>query len=103
MISPDRWAGGSSPGLADRYPGIYISGWAIRGILFGVSPFDVPTLIVVAIGFATATLFACYLAARRVTALKPFQISQGTVTLSVPANSDSTVRGSGTDLGATLA
>ena len=58
-------------GLLIGMPGIYISGQAIRGLLIDVSPFDAPTLIATATGLVTVTLFACYLAARRVTTIEP--------------------------------
>lgn len=52
-------------------PGIYIAGQAIRGLLIDVSPFDTPTLTAVAVGLFAVGLVACYLAARRVTAIEP--------------------------------
>jgi hypothetical protein len=51
-----------------------MAGQAIRSVLIGVSPFDAPTLIGVAIGLAAVALFACYLAARRVTSIDPSQM-----------------------------
>lgn len=58
-------------GLLFGIPGIYVSGQAIQGLLIGVSPFDVPTLATVAVGLVAIALLACYLAARRVTAIDP--------------------------------
>jgi putative ABC transport system permease protein len=58
-------------GLMIGIPGIYMAGEAIQGFLICVSPFDVPTLTIVAIGLITIGLFACYMAARRVTAIDP--------------------------------
>jgi putative ABC transport system permease protein len=58
-------------GLLIGVPGIYVAGEALRGFLVGVSPFDAPTLAAVAIGLVTLALLACYLAARRVTAISP--------------------------------
>ena len=58
-------------GLLIGIPGIYMSGQALRSVLIGVSPFDAPTLIAVVIGLAAVALFACYLAARRVTVIDP--------------------------------
>jgi ABC-type lipoprotein release transport system permease subunit len=52
-------------------PGIYMSGGALQSFLIGVSPFDRPTPVAVAIGLVTIALLACYLAARRVTAIDP--------------------------------
>jgi putative ABC transport system permease protein len=61
-------------GLLIGVPGVYMSGQAIRSVLIGVSPFDAPTLISVAIGLAAVALLACYLAARRVTSIDPSQM-----------------------------
>jgi ABC-type antimicrobial peptide transport system permease subunit len=58
-------------GLLIGIPGIYMAGQALRGLLVGVSPFDIPTLTAVALGLAAVALLACYLAARRVTAIEP--------------------------------
>jgi predicted permease len=58
-------------GLLIGIPGIYMAGEALRGFLIGISPFDTPTLAVVAIGLAVATLLACYLAARRILTIAP--------------------------------
>jgi putative ABC transport system permease protein len=58
-------------GMLIGIPGIYMAGEALRGFLIGVSPFDASTLLAVAIGFAAVALLACYLAARRVTAIDP--------------------------------
>lgn len=58
-------------GLLVGAPGIYLSGRAIGGALVGVSPFDPLTLGAVASGLALVALAACYLPARRVTAIEP--------------------------------
>jgi ABC-type antimicrobial peptide transport system permease subunit len=58
-------------GLLAGTPGIYLAGKALQGLLIGISPFDTPTLAAVALGLVAVTLLACYLAARRVTALDP--------------------------------
>jgi putative ABC transport system permease protein len=58
-------------GLMTGIPGIYLAGEALRGLLVGVSPFDAPTLAVVALGLIAISLLACYLAARRVTRIEP--------------------------------
>jgi len=58
-------------GLLAGIPGIYMAGKALQGLLIGISPFDTPTLAAVALGLVAVTLLACYLAARRVTALDP--------------------------------
>jgi putative ABC transport system permease protein len=58
-------------GLVIGIPGIYMAGEALRGLLVGVSPFDTSTLIAVAAGLMAVALLACYLAARRATAIAP--------------------------------
>jgi len=58
-------------GLLIGIPGIYISGEALQGLLIDVSPFDTSTLAAVAIGLVAVALLACYLAARRVSAIEP--------------------------------
>jgi len=58
-------------GLLLGTPILYISGQAIRGVLIGVSPFDVLTLTAVAAGLAIVALLTCYFAALRVTAIEP--------------------------------
>jgi putative ABC transport system permease protein len=58
-------------GLVIGIPGVDMAGEAIRGLLIDVSPFDVPTIITVTIGLIVVSLLACYLAARRVTAIEP--------------------------------
>ncbi len=58
-------------GLLIGVPGVYLAGEALQGFLVGVSPFDAPTLAAVVIGLITLALLACYLAARRVTAIAP--------------------------------
>ncbi|MGI9182540.1 MAG: FtsX-like permease family protein [Longimicrobiaceae bacterium] len=56
-------------GLLLGVPGIYLSAQALRGLLVGVSPFDPLTLA--AGGLALVALVACYVPARRVTAIEP--------------------------------
>jgi predicted permease len=58
-------------GLLLGAPVLYMSGQAIRGVLIGVSPFDLVTLVTVATGLALVALSTCYLAAMRVTAIEP--------------------------------
>ena len=58
-------------GMLIGIPGIYMAGEALRGFLVGVSPYDTPTIASAAAGLVTAGLFACYVAARRVTRLAP--------------------------------
>ncbi len=58
-------------GLLIGVPGIYFSGEALRDVLVGISPFDAPTLMLVAIGLAVVALVACYVPARRVATIEP--------------------------------
>jgi putative ABC transport system permease protein len=58
-------------GVLIAIPGIYVSGDLIRGLLIDVSPWDVPTLLIVTAGLALVTLTACYLPARRVLRIDP--------------------------------
>ncbi len=58
-------------GLLIGIPGIYMSGEALKGFLIEVSPFDGLTLAAVVIGLIAVALLACYVAARRVTAIDP--------------------------------
>jgi putative ABC transport system permease protein len=52
-------------------PGVVLAGKAIRGILVGVSPLDVATLLAVAVGLSVVTMVTCYLPARRVLGIEP--------------------------------
>jgi putative ABC transport system permease protein len=58
-------------GLLIGIPGIYFASRVIGSVLVGVSPFDVPTLAVVAVGLALVAAIACYLPARRVAGIDP--------------------------------
>jgi len=58
-------------GLLFGIPGLYMAGHALRGFLIELSPFDTPTLAVAAIVLVVVAMLACYLAARRVTAINP--------------------------------
>lgn len=58
-------------GLVIGIPGVYLAGRTIAGTLVGVSPFDPPTLAVVALGLAAVALGACYVPARRVGGIEP--------------------------------
>ncbi len=58
-------------GMLIGLPGVFMFGQAMRHVLIGISPFDPLTLTTVATGLAAVALFACYLAARRVTAIEP--------------------------------
>ncbi|HEY4219166.1 MAG TPA: ADOP family duplicated permease [Gemmatimonadaceae bacterium] len=58
-------------GFVVGVPGVLLTGSVIRSALVGVSPFDPLTLSGVVTGMMIVTLAACYLAARRVTAIDP--------------------------------
>jgi predicted permease len=58
-------------GLLLAAPVVVLGGKALRGVLVGVSPLDPVTLTAVGIGLALVALAACYLPARRVTAIEP--------------------------------
>ena len=60
-------------GVLIAVPGVYLAGDIIRGLLVGISPFDPPTLIAVALGLGVVALIACYLPARRVLGIHPAQ------------------------------
>jgi putative ABC transport system permease protein len=61
-------------GLLIGIPGIYMAGRALEGFLIGVSPTDTPTFIAVALGLVVIALLACYLAARRISAIEPSRL-----------------------------
>jgi putative ABC transport system permease protein len=58
-------------GIALGIPGVYLAGGLVRGVLVGVSPWDLPTLATVAAGLAGVTIGACYVPARRVLRIDP--------------------------------
>jgi putative ABC transport system permease protein len=60
-------------GVLIAVPGVYFAGDIIRGVLVGISPFDPPTLLAVALGLGAVALIACYLPARRVLGIHPAQ------------------------------
>ena len=60
-------------GVLIAVPGVYLAGDIVRGLLVGISPFDPPTLIAVALGLALVALIACYVPARRVLRIHPAQ------------------------------
>ena len=61
-------------GLLVGIPGIWMAGRTVRGILVGLSPFDVPTLAAVALGLVAVAVLACWLPARRVTDIEPARL-----------------------------
>jgi putative ABC transport system permease protein len=58
-------------GLVIAAPVVYWAGKAMAGILGGVGPHDVPTLLAVAAILGAVALLACYLPARRVLQIDP--------------------------------
>ena len=52
-------------------PGVYAARRVMHGLLAGISAFDPRTLAGLTFGFISLALSACYLAARRVTAIAP--------------------------------
>jgi putative ABC transport system permease protein len=60
-------------GVLLAIPGVYFAGDILRGLLVGISPFDVPTLATVGVGLAIVALIACYVPARRVLGIHPAQ------------------------------
>ena len=47
------------------------AGLALRGMLYGLSPLDLPAYATVLLGLAASALFACWLPARRAAAVNP--------------------------------
>jgi putative ABC transport system permease protein len=60
-------------GLLLGVPGIYLASRVIGSVLVGVSPFDPPTLALVALGLSLVAAVACYVPARRVAGIEPAQ------------------------------
>ncbi len=58
-------------GLVVAVPGIWAAGRLLRGLLVDVSPFDPVTLAAVAAGLVAVASVACWIPARRVTAIDP--------------------------------
>lgn len=58
-------------GLLVGIPGVWVAGRLLRGVLVGVSPFDLLTLLGVAAALTLVTALACWIPARRVTAIDP--------------------------------
>lgn len=58
-------------GLLVGAPGVYFGGRVIRSLLVGVSPWDPVTLAGVALGLGAIAMLACWIPARRVTAIEP--------------------------------
>lgn len=58
-------------GVLIGMPGVLAAGRLIRGLLVGVSPTDLATLIAVALGLGLVTMATCYVPARRVLGIEP--------------------------------
>lgn len=58
-------------GLLAGIPGVWLAGRLLRGVLVGVSPFDLLTLMGVAAALLMVTAAACWVPARRVTGIDP--------------------------------
>jgi macrolide transport system ATP-binding/permease protein len=60
-------------GIATGMAGAVAAATFMRGLLFGVEAWDVPTLTVVALVLGTAALFASYIPARRAASVSPIE------------------------------
>ena len=60
-------------GVLIGIPGVYAAGRIVQDVLVGVTPSDAATLLAVAAALATVTMAACYLPARRVLRIEPWQ------------------------------
>ena len=60
-------------GVLIGIPGVYAAGRIVQNVLVGVSRSDAATLLAVAATLATVTMAACYLPARRVLRIEPWQ------------------------------
>ncbi|MFN8572089.1 MAG: ABC transporter permease [Gemmatimonadaceae bacterium] len=58
-------------GLAIGVPGAFLATRVIRGLLFGVAPYDPATMIAVALSMAAIGLGACWIPARRASRIDP--------------------------------
>jgi putative ABC transport system permease protein len=64
-------------GVLIGLPGVVAAGRLIRGMLVGVSPSDIATLLAVAIGLGVVTMVTCYVPARRVLGIEPAGLLRG--------------------------
>lgn len=60
-------------GIAAGVAGAVLAGYLLRSVLFGVQPWDVTTLVLVAAVLAAISALASYLPARRAAQLEPMQ------------------------------
>ena len=60
-----------SLGVVLGIPGVYAAGGVVRGLLAGISPWDLPTLFGAAVGLVCVATLACYVPARRVIRIDP--------------------------------
>jgi putative ABC transport system permease protein len=61
-------------GVLIGVPGVYAAGRLLRGVLVGVSPWDIPTLLAVALGVGAVTMATCLVPARRVLRIEPARL-----------------------------
>jgi ABC-type antimicrobial peptide transport system permease subunit len=65
---------GFRPILIGLVTGLALAGltaWLMRSLLFGIAPFDVPTLLLVPLLLAAVAVLACLLPARRAASVDP--------------------------------
>jgi hypothetical protein len=60
-------------GIAAGVAGAVLAGYSLRSVLFGVQPWDVATLLIVALVLSFISLLASYLPARRASRLDPMK------------------------------
>jgi macrolide transport system ATP-binding/permease protein len=60
-------------GIAAGVAGAVLAGYLLRSVLFGVEPWDVATLLIVAAILAAISLLASYVPARRASRLDPMR------------------------------
>ena len=58
-------------GILAGVPGVWLAGRLLRGVIVGVSPFDLATLLGVAAALSAVAALACWIPARRVTGIDP--------------------------------
>jgi ABC-type antimicrobial peptide transport system permease subunit len=64
-------------GLGIGVCGALLSGQALRTLLFGVTPTDAITYVIVSIAFVAVSVVACALPARRAAAVDPVEVFRG--------------------------
>ena len=69
-LTPNRFSGA---GVLLGAAGLFLVREALAGLLFGVTPMDVPALLAAAVVLLLAAGLACYLPARRASRLDPIK------------------------------